>query len=175
MTTLLDTFHLVPVHYCSILTASCLNCIRCVGVCLCMHKCLKPRVWVYLFMPVYLLPASPQLSSGWCVIGCVRTTVAGARGPISVSPVDISDGDAPASSPATSLMGEQLFFQVSTHCTMLESMETGWSLCNLIFPKHQIISVSGSCINSLCKQRHMTGRWITIDLSRCMKMKSDYS
>lgn len=65
------------------------------------------------------LPAfSPQLSSEWCAIECVRTTAAGARGPTTVSPVDISDGAAPVLSPATSLMGEPF---IHSHTLMKKS------------------------------------------------------
>lgn len=86
-------------------TVTYLHCL-CV-LCVCMSACVKPCVFAYLFFISIHLPFPPQLSSVWCAIGCVRTTGAGALGLTSVFPADISDGAAPALSPATSLMGEQ--------------------------------------------------------------------
>lgn len=65
---------------------------------------LKPlRRLQFIFPPAICL----QISSEWCVIGCVRTTGAGARGLTSVFPAAISDGAAPVLSPATSSTGER--------------------------------------------------------------------
>lgn len=92
------------------------SCSQFAGIALCVYVqatvvpetiCVWLHLLTYLIRYIQLAPFSPQISCEWCVIGCAQTTGAGARGPTSASPADISDEAAPASSPATSSTGEQ--------------------------------------------------------------------
>jgi len=63
-------------------------------------------VFSNVFICVLSLSLSPQLSSKWCAMRCAPTAGAGARGPTSVFPADISDEVVPAWSPAAFSTGE---------------------------------------------------------------------
>lgn len=110
--------------------------------------CVWLHLLTYLIRFIYLLPFSPQISCEWCVIGCARTTGAGARGPTSASPAGISDEAAPASSPATFSTGEQ---SVHKHFPAI----LFFSSCDALRPN--VLHMSSSMLELIW---HKSSKWV---------------